>query len=244
MAAISDVSVLESTENLEKAKRIVPGPFYFPSHTYTWLSREKVVLVREFVLTHSLVSKFLREGEVIVAQLPEILEEVARHMLFELERKIPLTDLRVLLLSSHMHLPLLTLDRDFPRQIDGMVGCVLWKAEINSNWLLVREAQHALKRLSHEVGRTVLEKLDDGISLDAVADRVKQRCQEFYDILLGLSKRVKNGSEATFELFLLDICQSLKKFREFDILPQQLLLSLCEKTLSLIVSPPHNGDNV
>jgi hypothetical protein len=105
MAAVCDVSVLESLESLRTARRIIKGPFYFPSSTYAWLAREKVISVRNVVLTYSLVSRFVREGDVIVAYLPEILDETARRLLFEVDREVSLSDLRAVLLSGHLCLP-------------------------------------------------------------------------------------------------------------------------------------------
>jgi len=235
------VSVLESPESMEMAKKLVRGPFYFPSSTYSWLARERVISVRDVVLTHSLVSRFVREGEVIAAYLPEILDEVARRLLFEVEREVPLTDLRSLLLSSHLRLPLLTLD---PKQLQNLVETkaeVLWQFELHAEWMVLREILCAYRKLAEEVGRLVYDFLNDGSSVEAIPQKIRaERGSSVRSLALSLeelSKEKTNPGRLDFKFLFLDLSGPLRDFLRYRALQGESLRGVCEKSLCLLILP-------
>lgn len=241
MAAVCDVSVLESSDSMEAAKKLVPGPFYFPSSTYSWLARERVISVRDVVLTHSLVSRFLREGDVIAAYLPEILDEVARRLLFEVEREVPLTDLRSLLLSSHLHLPLLTLD---PKQLRNLLETkaeVVWEFELHAERTVLREILSAYKKLLTEVGGLVYELLNNGSSAETIPQKVRAKrnpsMRSLVTSLEELSRGRTNPGRLGFRFLFLDLSGPLRDFMRYRTLQGESLRGVCEKSLCLVVFP-------
>jgi hypothetical protein len=241
MAAVCDVSVLESSESMEAAKKLVPGPFYLPSSTYSWLARERVISVRDVVLTYSLVSRFVREDEVIAVYLPEILDEVARRLLFEVEREVPLTDLRSLLLSSHLRLPLLTLD---PKQLQNLVETkaeILWEFELHAERMVLREILCAYRKLAAEVGGLVYDLLNDGLSAEAVSQKIRgERDSSMRSLALSLDELGKgktNPGRLGFKFLFLDLSGPLRDFLRYRALQGESLRGVCEKSLCLVMLP-------
>jgi len=240
MAAVCDVSVLESLESLRTARRIIKGPFYFPSSTYAWLAREKVISVRNVVLTYSLVSRFVREGDVIVAYLPEILDETARRLLFEVDREVSLSDLRAVLLSGHLCLPFLTLDLQVLQKLEKK-GKILWEFCLPNSSMVLKEILCAYRSLAQEMGGMVYDSLNDGHGLsvtELVQEFKTSRDSSVQSLVSSLVKLGKTDSGVLgFKFFFLDLSSPLRDFLRYKILQGRNLREMCEKSLCLVVAP-------
>ncbi|MEM2282262.1 MAG: hypothetical protein QXH26_01770 [Candidatus Hadarchaeales archaeon] len=239
MGAVCDVSVLQSPESLEAAKRLVGRPFYLPSSTYSWLVRERVISVREIVLTHSLVGDFVRRGEVIAVYLPEILDEVARRLLFEAEREIPLTDLRALMLSGHLALPLFGLDPQLLQRVVKAGSAVVWEFDLHAEQMALKEVLCAYRKLAGEVGQLIYENLGNGFSLERVLAEIKsRRDSNLRSLVFTLEKMTRgktNPGTLAFKFLLLDMGGPLGDFSKHGTLQPRLLREICEKSLCLLV---------
>ena len=241
MATVCDVSVLQSPDCLEAAKKIVKGPFYFPSSTYAWLAREKVISVRDVVLTYSLVNRFVREGDVIVAYLPEILDEVARRLLFEIEREIPLSDLRAVLLSGHLRLPFLTLDLQVLQKLKKK-GEILWEFPLYNNRIVLREVLCAYRNLAEEVGKLVYNSLSNGgLSAAEIIQELKARRNRSVQSLISSLERLQKADceVVNFKFLFLDLSGPLRDFLTYHTLRGRNLRDVCEKSLCLAIAPNH-----
>jgi hypothetical protein len=236
MTAVCDVSVLESPENLSTAKRFIGGPYYFPSSTYSWLAREKVISVRDVVLTYSLVSSFVREGEVVVAYLPEILDEVARKLLFEINREVPLSDLRALLLSGHLHLPFLTLDCQALQRLSEK-GEILWEFSLQAERIVLREIISAFRNLATEVGEQVFRSLNNGSSGKIAEEFKARRDSSLQSLVSSLGRWRGNSKKLNFKFLFLDLSGPLQDFLKYKTMQRGDLRDVCEKSLCLVISP-------
>ena len=117
--AICDVSVLVNRKSIERARELFGNSsLYLPASTYAWLSRDKLISVRQQAIGYSLVSQYVRDRKIYAVHLPELYDELARRLMFEAERQVPLTDLRALLLAAHMRLPLLTFSDEIAEQLE------------------------------------------------------------------------------------------------------------------------------
>ncbi|MCS7131930.1 MAG: hypothetical protein NZ934_04305, partial [Hadesarchaea archaeon] len=109
--AVCDVSVLAGMASVERAEALLDGgELYLPSATYSWLARDRLIRVRKRTVGYSLVSQLVRDRRLIVVYLPELYDELARRLMFAVERQVPLTDLRAAMLAAHLRLPMLAFD--------------------------------------------------------------------------------------------------------------------------------------
>ncbi|MDI6819832.1 MAG: hypothetical protein QMC89_02865 [Candidatus Hodarchaeaceae archaeon] len=121
--AVCDVSVLVNRASIERAELLLDGGgLYLPSATYSWLARDRLIGVRGKAIGYSLVSQFVRDRRLLVVYLPELYDELARRLLFAVERQVPLTDLRAAMLAAHLGLPLLAFDDELTDELGDHVN--------------------------------------------------------------------------------------------------------------------------
>jgi hypothetical protein len=225
------VSVLGDRRSFQRAKELVRGgELYLPSATYSWLAREKLISVRNHAIGYSLVSQFVREGQLLVVYLPEILDELSRRLLFEAEREISLTDLRALMLAAHLKVPLLTLEEEPLKRLREHLGAkTLRRVGVPGDWKTFKEALGIYRKLAVEVGSRVNECLNAGGSFDELAGGWGEETQ-------GAVSQEMNP-ELGFEYVIWDMIPVLREYLRERVFEPAIVRKLCERSLLLIVKP-------
>jgi hypothetical protein len=235
--------VLGDRANFERARQLLDGgEFYLPSATYGWLARDKLIAVRGKTLGYSLVSQFVRDRQLLVVYLPELLDELSRRLLFGVEREVPLTDLRALMLAAHLRLPLLTFDDGIVERLRDHVGArTLWQLDAHSDWLALREALELYRELANDVGGYLGRCLNDGRAFEGLADEIhKQRGNGIRAVTAAvrkLSQARTNPGELNFRYLAWDLTPLLREYLGQHVIQPDVVRELCERALLLVASP-------
>lgn len=241
--AVCDVSVLADRASFEQAQRLFDGgAFYLPSATYSWLARDKLISVRGKMLGYSLVSQFVRSGELLVIYLPELCDELARRLLFACERGVPLTDLRAAMLAAHMKLPLLALDGELVERFqENFDAQTLWQLDAHADWLAVREALGLYRELASDFGSYLYQHLNDEGAFRSLVDELR-KCRG--DNLRAVTAAVRRLSQAranpgvlSLEYLALDLAPVVGEYLEQHVLSPEIVRELCERMLLLVARP-------
>ncbi len=241
--AVCDVSVLVDRTSFERAQRLLNGgELYLPSATYSWLARDKLIAVRGKALGYSLVSQFVRDRKLVVVYLPELLDELSRRLLFGVEREVPLTDLRALMLAAHLRLPLLTFDEGVVERLRNHVGArTLWQLDAHADWLALREALELYRELASDVGSYLHKNLNDGHAFEGLVDELrKQRGDSLRGVtaaMLKLSQTSTNPGGLSFKYVTWDLTPLMQEYLEQHVLQPEVVRELCEQALLLVASP-------
>lgn len=240
LGAVCDVSVLGERASLERAGQLVDGgEIYLPSATYSWLARDKLISVRGRLVSYSLLSQFVQEGKLTVVYLPELLDEISRRLLFEVERSIPLTDLRALLLAAHLQLPLLTFSGELVDRLNDSVGIrKLLELESPADRHSLLRALELYSDLAGEVGgyldrrlkggeNKLIEKIM-GLNLEAKMSAIASG---------GFGRAASGRGRLKLGYIAWDIMPVLREYLEQHIIRDEVLRYLCERTILLIASP-------
>jgi len=241
--AVCDASVLVGRENFETARSFFEGgSLCLPSATYSWLARDKLISVRGKAIGYSLVSQFVRDGELLVVFLPELYDEISRRLLFDVEREVPLTDLRASLLATHLKLPLLTFDGELVERLRDHVGAqTLWRLEVHADWLAMREALELYRELASDVGSYLYQRLADADAFDGLVGELR-RCrgndiQAVTAAVRKLSQAKANPGVLSLEYIALNLTPVVREYLKQHVLSPEMVRELCERTLLLVASP-------
>jgi hypothetical protein len=241
--AVCDVSVLGDRASFDRAQQLLDGgELYLPSATYNWLARDKLIAVRGKALGYSLVSQFVRDRKLLVVYLPELLDELSRRLLFGVEREVPLTDLRALMLAAHLRLPLLTFDEGVVERLREHVGALtLWQLDAHADWLALREALELYRELANDVGSYLCQNLNDGRAFDGLVNEIyKQRGNGIRAVTAAvqkLSQARTNPGELNFRYVTWNLTPLLHEYLGQHVLQPEIVRELCERVLLLIASP-------
>ncbi len=227
---VCDVSVLGDRESFEFARKMTNGgELYIPSTTYSWLARDKLISVRGHAISYSLVSQFVRDGKILAVSLPEHLDELSRRLLFEVEREVPLTDLRGMLLATHLKVPFLSLDGGTAERLqDCFEVRALRSVAAPSDWRSYKGILNYYQSLAAEVGEKTCECLENGGSFKDVANEFN-----------GGGACAGNGGESglEFEYLLWNIVPVLREYFKERVFQPDIVRELCKQTLLLVASP-------
>ncbi|MEW6592330.1 MAG: hypothetical protein AB1305_01375 [Candidatus Hadarchaeota archaeon] len=228
---VCDISVIGDRENFERARQLVGGgELYLPSATYSWLARDRLISVRSRAVSYSLVSQFVRDGQLLVVYLPEVLDELSRRLLFEAEHEVPLTDLRALMLAAHLKVPYLSFGEEPLEQLQEHFGAkVFGQLEVSGGWRGFKEALGAYRELAADVGAKVGECISNGGSFDEVV-------KDFG----GDGQKRGNGGATNgleFRCVAWDLTPILKEYLGDRVVQPETVQELCERSLLLVASP-------
>ncbi|TES83622.1 MAG: hypothetical protein E3J91_02055 [Hadesarchaea archaeon] len=241
--AVCDVSALVDRTSFERAQRLLDGgDLYLPSATYNWLARDKLIAVRGNTLGYSLVSQFVRDRKLLVVYLPELLDELSRRLLFEVQREVPLTDLRALMFAAHLRLPLLTFDEGVVERLREYVGArILWQLNAHSDWLALREALELYRELASDVGNYLCKNLNDGRTSENLIDELRSwrgdSLRAVTTAVRKLSQTRTNPGELNFRYITWDLTPILREYLKQHVLQPEVVHELCERALLLVASP-------
>lgn len=240
--AVCDASVLVSRESFERARSLFKGgSLCLPSATYSWLARDKLISVRGKAIGYSLVSQFVRDGELIVTFLPELYDEISRRLLFEVEREVPLTDIRAALLASHLKLPLLTFGNELTERLEqNLEAQTLWQIEAHADWPALREALELYRELASDVGSYLTQHVDEG-AFDGLVDAIRgswgDGMQAVAEAVRRMSHARTNPGVLQLNYLALNLGPVVREYAEQHVLQPEVLRELCERTLLLVASP-------
>ncbi len=236
---VIDICALAGSESFSAAKKVSHPPFYIPSSTYSWLAREKAISVRNTVISSSFVGALIRKCEVVAVYLPEILDEVSRKLMFCVDREVPLTDWRQLMLAGHLGCPLLTLDPAFKDQLVKSRGKPLWSIEIQPCSFLIREIQLVYRQLVKEIGEMVYRSLSEG-TVEGDMEQFKEERGENIRALERSLRSVGNGGIESLrvDFLCIDMHEIMEEFLNYRLYPKAVIRELCKKTLSCLVTLP------
>ena len=204
--------------------------------------RDKLIAVRGKALGYSLVSQFVRDRKLVVVYLPELLDELSRRLLFGVEREVPLTDLRALMLAAHLRLPLLTFDEGVVERLRNHVGArTLLQLDAHADWLALREALELYRELASDVGSYLHKNLNDGHAFEGLVDELrKQRGDSLRGVtaaMLKLSQTSTNPGGLSFKYVTWDLTPLMHEYLEQHVLQPEVVRELCEQALLLVASP-------
>lgn len=241
--AVCDASVLVDRESFERAQRLFDGgSLHLPSSTYSWLARDKLIGVRGKVIGYSLVSQFVRDGKLLVTFLPELYDEISRRLLFDVDREVPLTDIRASLLATHLKLPLLTFDNGLlERMRQHICAHTLWQLDAHADWLAMREALELYRELANYVGSYLHNNIECAETFENLSNELK-RCrgenlQAVTQAVRKLSQARTNPGTLSFKYIALDLTPVVRGYVEQHVLQPEVVRELCERTLLLVASP-------
>ncbi len=241
--AVCDVSVLGDRASFERARQLVDGgELYLPSATYSWLARDKLISVRGRAIGYSLVSQFVRDGELLVVYLPELLDELSRRLLFGVEREVPLTDLRASMLAAHLRLPLLTFGEELVERLQEHVGArTLWRLDAHADGLALREALELYRELAADVGGYIGKYLKNGGTFEGLVGEIRrQRGDDMRAVTAAVQKLGQaraNPGELSLKYVAWDLTPILREYLEQHVVQPEVVRELCERALLLVASP-------
>jgi len=241
--AVCDVSVLGDRKSFERAQRLLDGgELYLPSATYAWLARDKLISVRGKALGYSLVSQFVRDRKLLIVYLPELLDELSRRLLFGVEREVPLTDLRALMLAAHLRLSLLTFDEGVVERLREHVGArILWQLDVHADWLAMREVLEIYCELASDVGSYLYKNLNGGHAFEGLVDELRSlrgdSLRAATTAVRKLSRARTNPGELNFKYVTWNLTPLLREYLEQHVLQPEVVHELCEQALLLVANP-------
>jgi len=241
--AVCDISTLTDQKSLEKAHNYFKNSgLYLPSPTYSWLSRSKLIEVRNLPVKYSLIHKEVQKRKIYPIHFPEIYDELSRQILFDIDHNVPLTDLRSLILSAHLQIPLLTFDPEMLERISKEVGIVTIKEiEVSSHWKNLKEILRLYRKILKNAGQKFHKDLENEKSFPQTTERIKssknEEINDSIDKINRISKKQEDRKRIKFHFLTWDILPSLKEYYTQKILPSPLIEKICERTALLIASP-------
>ena len=188
------------------------------------------------------MSQFVRDRKLLVVYLPELLDELSRRLLFEVQREVPLTDLRALMLAAHLRLPLLTFDEGVVERLREHVGArILWQLNAHSDWLALREALELYRELASDVGNYLCKNLNDGRTSENLIDELRSwrgdSLRAVTTAVRKLSQTRTNPGELNFRYITWDLTPILREYLKQHVLQPEVVRELCERALLLVASP-------
>lgn len=243
--AVCDVSVLADRASFERAKQLVDGgELYLPSATYSWLARDRLISVRGKAVSYSLVSQFVRDRELLVVYLPELLDEFSRRLLFQVEREVPLTDLRACMLAAHLQLPFLTFDDEPLRRLQEHIEArTFWVLDFHADESALCEAIQLYRGLLADVGNYLGRRLNNGEEYEHMIEELRKNR---WDSLRAATAEIRklgqaraNPGELSMMYTTWNLTPLLREYLEQHVVQPEIVRELCERALLLIAVPKH-----
>ncbi|KXA95210.1 hypothetical protein AKJ65_02320 [candidate division MSBL1 archaeon SCGC-AAA259E19] len=130
----------------------------------------------------------VRERELYPIHLPKIYDEIGRQIMFETNHNVSLADIRALLLSSHLQIPVITFDDDLINRVSKEIGIkTIHRFEAHSNWLAIRGVLQLYRELSFKSSKRFHEQLEDELDFPKIISIIKKAHR----------KEIKNTEKST-----------------------------------------------
>ena len=223
LGAVCDVSVLAGAEQFRQGRRLMRAPLFLPSSTYSWVLRDKAIGVRSYEIGYSLLGCLVRERKVVAVYLPELLDEIGRHLLFAANRQIPLTDIRAVLLAAHLGLPVVSLDSQLKQELVEHLGArSLGVLGLGNGCEGYARAVGRYQRLARSVGFELAKRLGNGSGAHLEA---------------SLGFQGDESPDIGIECLVIDLFPVLNRYLEDQVLPRAVIEELCRYAAVGVVGP-------
>ncbi|MGQ9788624.1 MAG: hypothetical protein ACUVQM_04910 [Candidatus Hadarchaeaceae archaeon] len=238
--AVCDVSALVNRDRFETAKRFFAGGgLYLPSATYSWLARDKLISVRNLLIGYSLVNQFVRDGDLIVVYLPELLDEISRRLLYRADREIPLTDLRASMLAAHLKMPILALGDQLTERLSEHLGVkTIWQLNVLPNSGMMPAAIDLYWELAKDLGDYLAHHQNNGVEFETLFEEIKRLKLDSLRTKTSqiFKSQPRRSNSLRLKLFYvgLDITAVIREYLEQHIIQPEVVRKLYEKSLLLI----------
>jgi hypothetical protein len=245
--AVCDASVLVDRTNFERAQQLFEGgELYLPSATYSWLARDKLISVRGKAIGYSLVSQFVRDQSLFVVYLPELYDELSRRLLFSVDRRLPLTDLRATMLATHMRLPLLAFDNELVERLEeNFDGRVVQQLDLHADWSSIEEALDLYRRFSEVIGGYLCERLNEDDSFDSAIVELESHLEDYSKSGTESGKKVvqtkPDPGMLNFKYLIWDLTPVVCEYSRQHVLQPEIVREVCERALLLLATPADGG---
>jgi hypothetical protein len=239
LGAVCDVSVLVGLASIEKAEMLLDrAELYLPSATYSWLARDKLISVRRKTVSYSVVSKLVRDRRLIAVYLPELYDELARRLLFAVERQVPLTDLRAAMLAAHLRLPLLTFDGELMDELyDHLDARTVWQLEAHGRSM--RRALDLYREFSSHVGDYLDQRSGEEGAFEDALEELRKRWKGDLEAATAaeeVGQAEQNPGRLSFVCLAWDLTPILREYAEQHVLQPEVLRELLERMLLLVAT--------
>lgn len=241
--AVCDVSVLVNRDSVNRARELFSDRgFYLPNSTYSWLSHSRFIKVRDQAVGYSLLSQLVRTRQVYPILLPEVYNELARKIMFEVDHNVPLTDLRTAFLSTHLKLPLLTFDEKLIERLSNHIETYkLWSIRTHANWLAIRQILELYREFLFGVGEELNDRIGEKDSFSKIVSEVKserrERLQKITSSIQKISQGQTNPGTLKFQCLAWNIQPSIREYLDQHVLEPGIIRELCERALILTARP-------
>lgn len=240
---VCDTSVLTDRGSVEEVQEFFSNSgLYVPNSTYSWLSRSKLIEVRHQTVKYSLISQMVRDRKLYPILLPEIYNELARQIMFEVDHKVALTDLRGLFLAAHLQLPILTFDEQLVERISEEIGIqTVGSFEAHANWLAIRDVLELYREISFDSGRCFQRQLEDGGNFPRTVREIENSFEERFstteESVEEVSQGQTNPGTLEFRYIFWDIIPSVREYHDQNIVPPETIRGICERAVLLVARP-------
>ncbi|KXA92951.1 hypothetical protein AKJ64_01765 [candidate division MSBL1 archaeon SCGC-AAA259E17] len=241
--AVCDTSVLTDRKSFNRAQDLFASSgLYIPSPTYSWLSRSQLIQVRGQTVKYSLLKQLVRERELYPIHLPKIYDEIGRQIMFETNYNVSLTDIRALLLSSHLQIPVITFDDDLINRVSKEIGIkTIHRFEAHSNWLAIRGVLQLYRELSFKSSKRFHEQLEDELDFPKIISIIKKAHRKEIKNTEKSTQRISQGQKdsGVLDLHYLgwNILPCIQEYHDQAIVRPSITQQICERAILLIAKP-------
>lgn len=240
--AVCDVSVLVDRRSIKRARSLLDGcGLYIPNSTYSWLARTKLIGVRGKTVSYSLLRRAINSREIYPIHLPDIYDEIARKLMFRVERKVPLTDFRAFLLSAHLQVPLLTFDDGLLSRLAEHIEIrTLWNFQGHGSWQVARDALEFYRGLLFSSGKRFYELIEGGKTFSQITeDASKSEGGDFEatrEKVQSIDIKKSNPGILNFRYLMWNILPVIREYLDQHVLRPETIREICERSLLLMAS--------
>ena len=232
LGMICDVNLLTNRNTFEVVRRSIKwAELYITSATYSWLARDKLISVRGKQLSYTLLRHLVHNRQLLVVYLPELYDELARRLLFQTERKISLTDLRSLLLSAYLKLPLLTIDDElFKKLSEHLNAQVILRYHSGIGVYSIFNALNLYRGMTYEIGKALSKRMDEPSIHRQVAREVVERFSTASEKtgVENPSHLNENSNWLEFKFIAWDLIPVIREYSEHRVIQQDKMEGICE----------------
>lgn len=207
-----------------------------------WLSRSKLIEVRNQAVKHSLISKLIRDRKIYPIHLPDLYEELGRQIMFMTDHNIALTDLRSLLLGAHLQLPVLVPDEELVERISKEIGTrTIQSFEVHADWLSMRRILNIYREVSFRSGKRLPKQLENGCSFLEVIEEIKGDFEKAISSAGKSAREIIEGRDnpgtLQFRYIIWNIAPYIRDYFEEKIVQPKVIRHICERGVFLAAKP-------
>lgn len=236
-------------DDIERVQDMLKGcNLYLPNSTYSWLSRSKLIKVRNHTVSYTLMRWAVQEGKIYPVRLPELYDEIARRMMFLVDRKIPLTDFRALILSTYLQAPLLTFDDRLLKRLAEHVD-VQEIGNIKGHWSLAAASKilELYRNLVLDFGDRLYEMIEKENTFSNVPGEILKTQKKNLEVTAGtiqkIDKKQSNPGTLNFRYLVWNLLPVIREYVDQHVLRSKVVRELCRRSFLLLASFERSQDD-